>query len=112
MPMKPSHHHVAAPHETIVLPLTCLLDLNGFGRQFTDLEELDVNGWLNFDVFPMAANIQFVFYRKNSKDHDVLFKILLNEREATLPIKTDCAPYYHWKDFRQFYLDKLNSYQE
>jgi hypothetical protein len=31
---------------------------------------------------------------------------------ATLPIPTDCAPYYHWKDFREFYMNKLNSYQE
>ena len=99
-------------HETIVLPLTCLLGLNGFDRQFFDLEELDVNGWLNFDVFPMAANIQFVFYRKNPKDKDVLMKILLNENEATLPIPTDCAPYYHWNDFRDFYLKKLDAYQE
>ena len=99
-------------HETIVLPLTCLLGLNGFDRQFFDLEELDVNGWLNFDVFPMAANIQFVFYRKNPKDKDVLLKILLNENEAYLPIPTDCAPYYHWNDFREFYLKKLDAYQE
>lgn len=99
-------------HETIVLPLTCLLGLNGFDRQFDDLEKLDVNGWINFDVFPMAANIQWIFYRKNPKDKDVLFKILLNEKEAWLPIPTDCEPYYHWKDFREFYLNKLNSYQE
>ena len=99
-------------HETIVLPLTCLLGLNGFDRQFDDLEKLDVNGWINFDVFPMAANIQWIFYRKNPKDKDVLFKILLNEKEAWLPIPTDCEPYYHWKDFREFYINKLNSYQE
>lgn len=99
-------------HETIVLPLTCLLGLNGYDRQFKNLEELDTDGWINFDVFPMAANIQFVFYRKDAKDKDVLLKILLNENEATLPIPTDCAPYYHWKDFREFYMNKLNSYQE
>jgi len=99
-------------HETIVLPLTCLLGLNGFDHQFTDLEELDINGWQNFDVFPMAANIQFIFYRKNPKDKDVLFKILLNENEATLPIPTDCAPYYHWSDFREVYLKKLEAYKE
>ena len=60
----------------------------------------------------MATNILFVFYRKDYKDKDVLLKILLNENEATLPIPTDCAPYYHWSDFRQYYMDKLNSYQE
>ena len=95
-----------------MLPLTCLLGLNGYDRQIQDLEDLDVNGWINFDVFPMAANIQFVFYRKDHDDKDVLLKILLNENEATLPISTDCAPYYHWKDFREYYMDKLNSYQE
>ena len=99
-------------HETIVLPLVCLMGLNGFDHQFNDLEELDVNGWVNFDVFPMAANIQFVFYRKNAKDQDILFKVLLNEQEATLPIPTDCAPYYHWNDFRETYLQKLDAYQE
>lgn len=97
-------------HETIILPLACLLDLNGYGRQIDDLEKLDINGWINFEVFPMAANIQFVFYRKNKKDDDIIFKVLLNENEATLPLETDIAPYYHWKDFREFYLKKLDAY--
>jgi hypothetical protein len=34
-------------------------------------------------------------------------KVLLNEDEATLPIKTDCAPYYHWTDVREYYLNKM-----
>lgn len=97
-------------HETIILPLACLLDLNGYGRQIDDLEKLDINGWINFEVFPMAANIQFVFYRRNKKENDIIFKVLLNENEATLPLKTDIAPYYHWKDFREFYLKKLDAY--
>jgi hypothetical protein len=59
----------------------------------------------------MASNLQFIFYRSNTKDKDVLFKVLLNEEEATLPIQTDCAPYYHWNDFRQFCLDKLAAYK-
>ena len=99
-------------HETIVLPLTCLLGINGFDQQFTNLEDLDTHGWINFEVFPMAANIQFVFYRKNPKDQDVLVKVLLNEDEATLPLETDCAPYYHWSDFRDYYLKKLDSFKE
>ena len=97
-------------HETIILPLACLLDLNGYGREMTDMEKLDVEGWINFEVFPMAANIQFVFYRKNKNDRDVIFKVLLNENEATLPLPTDMAPYYHWNDFRDFYLKKLDAY--
>ena len=99
-------------HETIVLPLTCLLGLNGFDQQVADLEELESRGWINYKVFPMAANIQFIFYRKNPQDDDVLVKVLLNENEATLPITSDCAPYYHWKDFKEFYLKKLADYKE
>jgi hypothetical protein len=33
---------------------------------------------------------------------------LLNEREATLPVKTDVAPYYHWIDVRDYFIDKLS----
>ena len=99
-------------HETVVLPLACLLGINGFDQQNDDLNKLVENGWINYKVYPMACNIQFIFYRKNPQDNDVLFKVLLNEDEATLPLPTDCAPYYHWNDFRDYYLKKLDSYQE
>ena len=58
-----------------------------------------------------SGNIQFIFYRKNAKDKDVVFKVLLNEREATLPIQTDIAPYYHWRDFRTYYIQKIEDYE-
>ena len=99
-------------HETMVLPLTCLLGINGFDQQVSDLETLADRGWVNYKVFPMAANLQIVFYRKNINDDDVLIKLLINENEATLPIKTDCAPYYHWKDVRNYCLEKLATYKE
>lgn len=99
-------------HETMVLPLTCLLGLNGYDIQVEDVEQLEDKGWVNYRIFPMGANIQFIFYRKNPSDQDVLFKVLLNEEEATLPIPTDCAPYYHWNDFRQHYLQKLDAYKD
>ena len=97
-------------HETVLLPLACLLGINGFDFQTYDLEELEGNGWWACLVLPMASNIQFVFYRSNPKDKDVIFKVLLNEQEATLPIQTDIAPYYHWRDFRNYYIRKLDLY--
>lgn len=98
-------------HETIMLPLTCLLGINGFDFQTNDLVALEPNGWWACLVFPMASNIQLVFYRENPEDKDVVFKILLNEQEATLPIPTDIAPYYRWRDFREYYLKKLDAYE-
>lgn len=97
-------------HETMVMPLVCLLDLDNYGETKTSLEQLVDKGWVNYRIFPMGANVQFIFYRKNAADKDVLVKVLLNENEATLPVKTDKAPYYHWKDVRAYYLDKLNKY--
>ena len=99
-------------HETVLLPLVCLLGINGFDFQTANLDDLESNGWWAGLVFPMASNVQFVFYRRNSYDSDVIFKILLNEQEATLPIDTDIAPYYHWRDFRKFYLKKLDDYDK
>jgi hypothetical protein len=94
-------------HETVLLPLVCLIGINGFDLSTDNLSELEAKGWWASSVFPMSGNVQFIFYRRNKKDKDVLFKVLLNEQEATLPIPTDCAPYYHWADFRSYCLDKL-----
>lgn len=99
-------------HETVVLPLACLLGINGFDLQTANLDELESSGWWAGLVFPMASNIQFVFYRQDFFDNDVVFKVLLNEQEATLPIETDIAPYYHWRDFRRYYLRKLADYDK
>jgi len=97
-------------HETVLLPLACLLDINGYGYQTMNLSEVEPHGWWACKIFPMGANMQFIFYRKNLADKDVLFKVLLNEEEATLPLPTDNPPYYRWSDFREFYLKKLDAY--
>ena len=97
-------------HETIVLPLVCLLDINGYGQQISDLERIEKSGWVNYRIFPMGCNVQLVFYRRHDADRDVVFKVLLNEEEATLPLPADMAPYYRWSDFRKHYLKLLDSY--
>ena len=94
-------------HETVLLPLVCLMGINGFDLATDNLDELEEKGWWCSEVFPMGANLQFVFYRSSPKDQDVLVKVLLNEQEATLPIATDCAPYYHWADVRHYCMGKL-----
>ena len=99
-------------HETVVMPLTCLLDINGYGLATDQLESLPRKGWANYRIFPMASNLQFIFYRKDADDTDVLFKVLLNENEVTLPLKTHTAPYYRWADFRTYYLKKLDDYEK
>jgi hypothetical protein len=99
-------------HEVVVMPLACLLELNNSGEEIQDFEQLDDKGWINYKIFPMGCNIQFIFYRKNFNDKDILVKVLLNENEARMPIKSDITPYYHWKDVEAYYRKKLNSFKE
>lgn len=99
-------------HDTMVVPLTCLLGINGYDMQVSDFDKLADSGWVSYRIVPMAANIQFIFYRRNAADKQVLFKVLLNENEATLPLKAVSGPYYRWSDFRSHYLQKLAQYKD
>lgn len=65
--------------------------------------------WRSYEIFPMACNIQLIFYR-NHQDNDILVKALLNEHEVTMPVTTDKAPYYHWYDVKRYYTEKLNRF--
>lgn len=101
-------------HEVCVMPLVCLLNLNHYGEPVDDLENLDDHGWNNYQIYPMGCNVQFVFYKPKKQApnaNNVLVKVLLNEDEATLPVSTEQAPYYHWNDVRSYYLKQLNDYQ-
>ena len=81
------------------------MGINGADFSTDDLEEVADN-WCCTDFIPMAGNIQLVYYRKAGSD-DVLVKVLMNEREATLPIATDIAPFYHWSEVRAYFMDVL-----
>ena len=98
-------------HEVCVMPLACLLELGQCGAQVEDLDKLD-EVWRNYRIFPMACNIQLVFYRPKKGDGDILVKALLNEREVTLPTQPVSGPYYRWADLRQYYLDKIQKFND
>ena len=98
-------------HEVCVMPLACLLELGDCGKEYADLDQLDAK-WRNYRIFPMACNIQLIFYRmRDGLQGDILVKALLNEREMTMPVATDNWPYYRWADLRRYYLDKLSRFE-
>ena len=100
-------------HEVCVMPLACLLELGDCGTTVSDLEQLDQT-WRNYRIFPMACNIQLIFYRPKKGSTgagDILVKALLNEREMTLPVSTATPPYYRWQDLRDYYTQKLRQYR-
>ena len=99
-------------HEVCVMPLACLLELDDFGKSILDLEDLDDEGWACYKIFPMACNIQLIFYRPTEGSGDILLKVLLNENEARLPFPAVTGPYYRWTDFRTYFTDKLEMYEK
>ena len=99
-------------HDTILLPLVCLMGINGYDKQVDNLDSLAASGWIDYRVFPMAGNLQLVFYRRNAKDREPLLKVLLNEQEATLPIPAYQGPYYRWADVKKYMLRRLSTYSE
>ena len=78
-----------------------------FCNGVTDID--NIYKYISIDkIIPMAANIQIIFYRKEGSD-DVLVKFLLNENETSVPVRTDYAPYYHWKDVREYYRSRFRN---
>ena len=94
-------------HDSILLPFAYLLGLREAVNATDDLENLHHHFSL-FRLIPMAGNIQLVFYRKSGSD-DILVKFLMNENETSIPVKTDCYPYYHWTDVERYYRDKITA---
>lgn len=96
-------------HESVVLPTLVLMEADDFGYVTDKMDTLHEH-WAAYRAFPMAANIQIVFYEDRVKpDRAVLVRVLINERDAKLPILCDSAPFYKWKDFYNYYIGKLST---
>ena len=99
-------------HEVIVIPLVVLMELDDYGKTYTDVNELADN-WLSYNIFPMACNVQMVFARpvkdKKHNPDDVLVKVLPNEKPAKLPVPAVDGDYVRWTDLRKHYLDRFGT---
>lgn len=93
-------------HDTQMMALAHLLGIEGCSAAIAPGQNVE-NVWRNYEISPMGANIQMLFFRKNLND-DVLVKVMLNEEESRLvDIGTDCWPFYHWKDIRRILYDRI-----
>jgi hypothetical protein len=90
-------------HDTDLLPLACLLHLDGLDCEIADLDSI-AERWQAYRMFPMAGNIQIVFYRNPADSYaPILVRVLLNEREARLPLTAfpSTATFYRWDDVKK-----------
>ena len=102
--------HLRYTHESTVMSLICLLELNGFGLRTGNLDSLEALGWVDYRIAPLGGSMMMIHYRTDKDDTDPLVRVLLNGQEARLPIESDLAPYYHWVDVKRYYLRKLYAY--
>ncbi len=95
--------HLRFGHDYILEGLVTLLNVNNMGV-IPDTPEEAKYWFQNYNI-PMAGTLLFAFYK--NKQNDILFKVVLNENDATLP---DLQPvqgnFYRWSDFRAF-TDKI-----
>ncbi len=92
-------------HDSVVLPFAFILGVKETIGGTDDMDDLH-NHFALFRLIPMAGNIQLIFFRKQDSD-DILVKFLMNENETSIPIATDCYPFYHWKDVSAYYRNML-----
>lgn len=89
--------HLRFGHDYILEALTALININGWGTIPEKPEEAKY--WFQNYNIPMAATLLLVLYK--NKQGDVLFKVVMNENDATLPSLTPVeGNYYRWSDFR------------
>ena len=85
-------------HDSCLMPFLSLLGVNGMDARVENPFEVE-NYWQNFSV-PIACNLQLVFFR-SKRNPDILFQLLLNGREATLPLPMAVpGSFYRWEDFK------------
>lgn len=97
-------------HESAFLPLLELMEVENTAFNTNDISDI-FNHWKAVDYFPMACNLQLLFYRSCSGSGDILVKLLVNEKEVRLPIKTKQFPYYNWSKLRAYYMEKLKYFK-
>lgn len=91
-------------HDTDLLRLVSLIDLNGYGVELEDPDEA-AEKWRNFEISPMGANLQLIFYK--NKAGNILVHPRLNEHPAQISDVPQAFPaFYDW-DLLKTYFSSL-----
>lgn len=103
--------HLRCTHDTNIMPLLSLFGFKDAVAYYKegDIEQSAVSA-MTAKAIPMAANLQLVFYR-NAKGK-VLVRVMLNEQDDPLPIKTKTPLFYPWKDLRKYLISRADRYEK
>lgn len=96
-------------HAETVMPLVSLLRLPGC-YYLTNYFDTVASHWCDFNIVPMAANVQFILF-KNEKNGEWYLRVDLNEKPVSL-IPGDKRIYLPWGEARRYMIDCVPIYAQ
>ncbi len=91
------------------MPLLSLLHIPGC-YYLTNFFDTVGQHWRDFDVVPMAANIQFIVFKSRNSGRFYV-RVDLNERPVALR-NGDDSIYYQWGELRRYMMDCVPLYAQ
>lgn len=95
--------HLRYGHDSALLRLLTIMQVEECKQATgddTDAENV-CRHWHDYELTPMAANLQLVFYQ--GREGDIIMRLLLNERDAHLPLKAVNGCFYKWEDVKKLW---------
>ena len=83
-------------HDTVFLFLISAFGADGFDIVPENADSISAT-WYNFRS-PMAATMYLLFCK--NRGGDVIFKLVVNGEESTLPLEPVSGPWYRWNDMK------------
>ena len=96
-------------HAETLMPLLSLLHIPGC-YYLTNFFDTVGQHWRDFDVVPMAANIQFIVFKSRNSGRFYV-RVDLNERPVALR-NGDDSIYYQWGELRRYMMDCVPLYAQ
>ena len=86
-------------HDGTLMALMVNLGAGDWAFETSDPAEV-MERWRSWEI-PMGTNLQFVFYRNGGGN--VLVRVMLNETDVKLPLRTVSGCFYDWKELYEHY---------
>ena len=87
-----------------MMPFFSLIGIEGYDKAL-DFDD-SYKFWDSSALMCMATNLQMIFYA--NKQNDILVKLLLNEKETTIPLLKHTIPhYYKWSELKKYFLSRI-----
>jgi len=97
-------------HAETLMPLLSLLRIPGC-FYMTNYFDTVASHWRDFDVVPMAANLQFVLFRAKASGRYYV-RVELNERPLRLRGESDPTTIFPWGELRRFMMNCVPLYAQ